>query len=224
LTRPPKSLVVCTTPRAGAGVLADLLDQTGVTGRSVVLHGDADALPATDVVLTLLTDHASFERLLARAEASSGEAGLDALWGTIGPPQFVWATRRDRVRQAISWWRARATGRWRSSDSPTGPDPTALDHDAVQDCMSDVVAQDAAWAETFAELGVVPMTLVYEDWTRRRDETLRRVLRALAIDIPAALPMAATGSAMADDATERWRAEVLAAAINRPARTRRTPI
>lgn len=257
--RPRKSLIVCTTPRSGSGLLCDYLTQSEVAGRprpyfaaasTSALHAAYEAADARELVAAITAagtgDNGIFGlrigigggvlgRMLAAVEAATGEPGLDGLWAAFGPPTFVWATRRDKVRQAISWWRATQTGRWRSPDpaDPGGPrpeavateavapevvatevvapeadEPEAVDHDAVAQRLRALVHREAAWDRVFDELGVVPITVVYEDWIRRREDTLRDLCRALG-ERPASLPVDSALRRQADAHTERWRAEVI---------------
>lgn len=234
--RPRKSVIVCTTPRGGGDLLCDYLAQSEVAGRPrayfradstpalLAAHGVAGAGELVAAVVAAGTgDNGVFGlrigigdgvlgRMLGAVEAATGAPGLDGLWSAFGPPTFVWATRRDKVRQAISWWRATQTGRGPRAEpdapEPDAPGPGAVDHDAVSHRLRVLVHQEAAWDRAFAELGVVPVTVVYEDFVRRREDTLRDLFRALG-EHPASLPVDSALRPHADADTERWRTEVI---------------
>lgn len=233
--RPRKSVIVCMTPRSGSTLLCDYLAQSEVVGRPeeyflaeswdglLAAHGVADAGALVSTIATAGTgDNGVFGlklgigggvlgRMLHAVEAATGDPGLDGIWAAFGPPTFIWATRRDKLRQAISWWRAIQTGRWRHAepDPDRGPEPPdAIDHDAVSHLLRELAHREAAWDRFFQQTGVVPITVVYEDWIRRREDTLRDLFRVLG-EHPASLPVDSALRRQADAHTERWRTEVI---------------
>ncbi|MCA9705640.1 MAG: hypothetical protein KDK70_07325 [Myxococcales bacterium] len=229
--RPSQSLVLCMTPRSGSALLCDYITQLEVAGRPgeyfladswddlLARHGARDAHELLARIVEAGTgDNGVFALkigigggvlgYLRRAvEAVAGDGGLDGLWSALGPPTFVWLTRRDKVRQAISWWRAIRSGQWQST-KPAGTELAAVEHDAVTHLLRELAHREAAWDRFFEELGVVPITVVYEDWIRRREDTLRGLCRALGV-VPASIPTDSELQRQADDRSERWRAEVI---------------
>ena len=229
--RPNKSVVVCMTPRSGSSLLCDYLAQTGSAGRPeeyfladdyealLRTHGVADGAGLVEAVVAAGTSQNGvfgvkvgigggyLSRMLRACEEATGERGVDGIWSAFGPPTFVWITRRDKVRQAISWWRAGQTGRWRSTDEGA-PEPSAIDHDAVSHLLREVSHREAAWNQFFEESGIAPVTVVYEDFTRRRGETLLSIMRVLG-ENKWRDPMDTVLRRQADERTEGWRAEVL---------------
>jgi LPS sulfotransferase NodH len=74
-------------------------------------------------------------------------------------------TRRDRVRQAVSWARAAQDGVWVvSDDEPASPTGSAhYSAEFLDGLMGLIVEGEQAWRDFYAELGVEPYDVVYED-------------------------------------------------------------
>ena len=118
--------------------------------------------------------------------------------------RYVLVTRRDKVRQAVSLWRAIQSWSWSSDQRPTGPEPVysgaAIDH-----LVNDIHAHEAAWRTYFDECEVVPPTVVYEVFVDDYVGTLRGLLRY--VGVPEADDVAIlepTRRRQADSLTDEW--------------------
>ena len=95
---------------------------------------------------------------------------------------YIWLTRRNKVRQAVSLWKASQTSQWAwKNDSEPSP-PVAYDFKKIEAQMQMMVRSEAEWEEYFTAAGIKPLTVVYEDFVEEYDETLWRVLRYLGVD------------------------------------------
>src|SRR5919201_517480 len=133
------SYVVCATPRSGSSFLCEVLSSTGVAGRPEDYFWN---LPFWSAHWGL-TDFPGFaQRLLHEGTTANGVFGSKLMWdqlddvgkqfatllslGDAGPPEvlaaafpnlhYIWLTRRDKLRQGISYSRAMETKVWRSTD------------------------------------------------------------------------------------------------------------
>ncbi len=103
--------------------------------------------------------------------------------------RYLRVLRRDRVRQAVSLWKALQTATWRVDRSRAGDEASARERepqfsfDAIDYLQRQITAQEAAWANYFEENGIEPLTIVYEELVESFEETLDRVLAFL--DVPA---------------------------------------
>ena len=135
---------------------------------------------------------------------------------------FVNTVRRDRLAQALSWFRALETSKWWrwSGTPPVEPLPSAttrwegaspvkpprLDPDKVRALMVEIDRQQSEWLHYFHERGITALTVEYEELASDRRGQIGRVLAFLGRD-----PAAATAIPdplmlrQADDLTERWR-------------------
>jgi len=92
--------------------------------------------------------------------------------------RYLWVTRRDKVRQAVSLWRALQSWSW-SSDQGAAPDEA--DHlrysaVAIEHLIRDIQAHEGEWQAYFGECGVEPFTVVYEDFVQDYEGTIREIL------------------------------------------------
>ena len=107
---------------------------------------------------------------------------------------FVWVTREDKVRQAISWFKARQTGVWGQDQEQSAPKlgrawrlgttlqpgELAFDYDGIAALMRQAEAEDAAIGQFFVTSGIEPFRVVYEEFTPHYGETILALLRWLA--------------------------------------------
>ncbi len=138
--------------------------------------------------------------------------GVGALLESVFPSlRFVWVTRREKVKQAVSMWRAVQTDSWRAgergdSDRATSGEPV-FDFDAIDHLKRRMADDDAAWCAFFYRSGIRPLTIVYEDFEADYDGALRRILGHLGVPFDAStLPEPPTRK-QADARSEDWIAE-----------------
>ena len=137
--------------------------------------------------------------------ALSDREVVDSLFPDL---RFIWVTRRDKVRQAVSWWRAAETGIWGLKKGAEPPRPERKPRyyfDAIDHLVKIVVLQDCRWQQWFAEWGAAPLTLVYEDFVQDLGGTARAVIEYLGIEDPWELDEDRIVSAVqADGLSEEW--------------------
>lgn len=102
---------------------------------------------------------------------------------------YVRVTRLDKVRQAVSLWKAIQTWTWRQ-DELLG---TAHSHthrelvfhfEAIDHLVERITTHDAAWEQYFADSGIRPFTVVYEELAQAYEQTALNILEYLHIPIP----------------------------------------
>jgi len=226
---------ICTTPRTGSQLLGQLLRATGVAGRpeeyfwreneplyqqlwrvssypDYLRHAlNAGTTPNGIFAAKMdVSEHLShFERQL-RSLPQFNEPGrpfhsiLTSLFPNL---QFIWLTRRNKVRQAVSWWKAVQTNEWarpKGDRSITEP-PLHYNFAAIDQLANESLLREAAWQAYFSEWQVRPLALVYEDFTEDYAGTVARILDFLAVREPYVLPEAAiTLVKQADTVSEEW--------------------
>ncbi len=150
---------------------------------------------------------------IAELRSLAGElpefAGLDAfelLQQLFEGPAFIRVTRRDKVRQAVSLWRALQSRAWRLEHAPGDDRPVELQYrfEGLRHLVRALEAEDSAWAEFLAIHGVTPLEIVYEDDLEAgHDRVVHRVLQHLGIAAPrgwrAAEPIKRQADALSDD-------------------------
>jgi LPS sulfotransferase NodH len=78
---------------------------------------------------------------------------------------YVWLRRRDKVRQAVSWWLADETEVWMqlAPDDRRELDHIQFDFEAIEAKRRQCEWEDERWAEFFAHNCIEPVEAVYED-------------------------------------------------------------
>ena len=99
--------------------------------------------------------------------------------------QYVWVTRRDKVRQAVSLVKARQSSQWKElTAQPQRSHAADYNFYAVDLALRQIVREECAWEEYFTRAGITPLTVVYEDLARNYESTVRELLDRLGIDLP----------------------------------------
>ncbi len=137
--------------------------------------------------------------------------------------KVIHLTRRDRLRQAVSWHRAVEDGVWWLYDSAVAR-PSRQPHyefDVIARMVDMIAEGERSWRELYATLGVTPLEVVYEDLVT--DEgyhaAVQGILGHLELDDRVVIPEPRT-QRQADDTSDEWVerffADVAALAKNLP--------
>ncbi|WP_255807560.1 Stf0 family sulfotransferase [Deinococcus sp. KNUC1210] len=152
---------------------------------------------------------ASFRRVLNLPERLST---ADVWAATFPDCRHVFMTRRHKVRLAVSWWRAIQSGEWHRARGQQPSTPIEAQHATLNDQYSfeaihhlfvEASLREALIEEFFAEASIHPLTVVYEDFLRDYEGTVRSTLRFLDLEVPAVIPAPAL-ERLADDGSEGW--------------------
>ena len=125
---------------------------------------------------------------------------------------YVRVTRSDKVRQAVSLWRAVQTQAWRQEDDGAderrAKEPT-FSFRAINYLVRMLTAHDASWDAYFLGLGHEPLTVTYEELADAHEPVVLRVLAHMGIEAPADLQIEPPKlKPQADELSERWVARV----------------
>jgi LPS sulfotransferase NodH len=141
-----------------------------------------------------------FGDLLARLGTTPEGRALEVLAERFGSLRFVHVTRRDKVEQAVSLWRAVQTRAWRASDGERAQ--PVYDARGIAYLRDQVGAHDEAWRRWFAANGIQPLHVDYETFVSSYVDTVRRVLNHLGV--PANHVPDPPLSRQGDDRSARW--------------------
>jgi LPS sulfotransferase NodH len=227
--RPTLSYFICTTPRTGSNLLCEALRNTGVAGNPEEYFWD-DALPAWYERWGVSNFAQFLERMLVEGATPNGVFGakvfagdylddflthvrrlpqysdpclsLPALMSLMFPNlRHVWLTRRNKVRQAVSWWVAFQTKVWavRSEKderamlqvfrevrniSETRKQVPRYDFQKIDSLVQEIVRREAWWQGYFSEGEIKPFSVVYEDFADSYEAVTRGLLQYLGRDSP----------------------------------------
>jgi len=153
----------------------------------------------------------------------SSEKNRARIWEHAFPNhRHIFMTRRNKVRLAVSWWRAIKSQEWhrRAGESPKSVDHAgAYSFDAIHQLFRECAMREAGIQELFSEGHVVPLTIVYEDFIQEYEKTLRKALEYLELDpnnveipVPALAP---TADSISEAWVQRFREELQEGWTNR---------
>jgi trehalose 2-sulfotransferase len=198
-TLPIVTYVICTNPRSGSHLLSDGLRSTSLAGiprewfnplgedrrrARWGLDKSADASYAAylDQVRVRSTTRngisgivlhfyqfVELEKKLARVEGFGGLTTAEMMVKAFPNLKYLWLTRRDKVRQAISYLLARTTGDWwitdggqsRKSEDTIGE--SGFDLEAIARLEQRLAHNDVAWQSYFENHNISPLIVYYED-------------------------------------------------------------
>jgi LPS sulfotransferase NodH len=102
----------------------------------------------------------------------------------FGAPRYIWISRRDVVRQAVSMWKALQTRRWRAGDGDGDAGSVVAQYrfDAIDHLVRRFEAEERGWQSFFSRHGIEPLVIAYEDQlVADPDGTIHRTLEWLGV-------------------------------------------
>ncbi len=234
-----RSYFISSTPRTGSGLLAEALESTQLAGtpreyfdpvfekhwlEKLSISADTEyfekiqsAGTSPNGVFGAKVHWHQFEHLTAKLRRihGSGVSDLELLQGTFPDLRYVFLTRRDKVRQAVSYHRAIQTGIWwlirpqaaRNEETPpTAPGPApSFDFERIDHWVTRLTFFEAEWRRYFERLRVEPYEVVYEDFVGTYELTVLAIHRDLGLPISEGLKVAPPRlRKMADEVSEEW--------------------
>jgi LPS sulfotransferase NodH len=205
-------------PRSGSWLLAEALQGTNLAGR--VREYFAPELEQDWSERWKVSSSSNYKRFLEKAieagTTSNGVFGVKIHWyqlegflsklrqlpeckgketselmPSVFPKlRYIWLSRRDKVRQAVSYYKASRTGCWWLIDShaernslPPEQAPV-FDFKAINALRNTILKHEAGWRRFFYSAGVEPLRVYYEELATDQQATVFRVLQYLSIPIP----------------------------------------
>ena len=117
---------------------------------------------------------------------------LEKLHESLPNLQLFWAQRDDKIRQAISLWKAKQTNIYNSlqegkRESPATP--PAYDFEGIRKIRDRFQAEDENWAAFFERNGLQPYEVHYEEFAPQHEAATLAILKHLNISIPTGFEM-----------------------------------
>jgi trehalose 2-sulfotransferase len=195
--------------RSGSSLLCDLLSKTKVAGQAgeFFLHWRGHSHSGWD-----FSDYPAYiQRVFDETTTPNGVFGVKLMTGSAGGikgffeqlepfPLFskltdvekvraifpnlhcLYLTRRNKIAQAVSWWKAIQNEHYHSSpDKPMPATPLKYDFAAIDHLVSEIMMEEAAHQAFLDELGIIPHTIVYEDFMQDMEGTVRGITDFLGI-------------------------------------------
>jgi trehalose 2-sulfotransferase len=208
---------VCALPRSGSSLLCELLFGTGLAGAPAE-YFDRALMKQFRARWGVTTFDDYLGALLARKTGPNGVFGFKAHFFQLAEAfpdgsldralpslRRIYITRRDRLRQAISWARAIQSGKWASDHIVKGERPVVFRREQIDRLLAGISHREHRWEAFFAASGSAPLRIDYEDLVASPDETVVGVLRHIGVE---GSERARIGSPtlrrQADEVTEDW--------------------
>jgi LPS sulfotransferase NodH len=122
--------------------------------------------------------------------------------------QYVWLIRHDKIRQAISYYRASKTGEWWNIPGINGHDLESItpefDFDRINYLERLLLSHESKWQKYFEENHLNPLVLVYEEFADDHAEAVREVLMYLGLSYPKQIDLRSRLRRQSDAVTEKW--------------------
>lgn len=201
---------MCTIARSGSTWLCDLVSSTGLLGSPMEYLLNLNkwyyhfGLPED----TRLEDYLAF--LLEYTSTPNGVFGvkgsreqLEPFFNCFGNVPCVWLRRRNKLEQAISWYRAAETGLWhirRDSPRPTAP----FNRARINQFLEIIEEREAEWTSWFSHKGVLPLEIFYEQACQNPLAAVRAIAEYVGIQSAKIQCVNTRHQIMRDETTSRW--------------------
>lgn len=225
--RPQRSYFICTLPRSGSWLLAESLEKTKIAGRPreyfdpVIFEkksSEEKRGALANIIQKGMTENGVFSvkfhwyqfEFAPRLLTSNGDANLPIpiLMARRFPNlSYIWLSRRDKVRQAISYYRASKTGQWweiPGVNADTEPQIPEFDFDRINYLERLLLSHESRWQKYFEENDLDPLFLVYEEFVDNHALVVTEVLKHVGISQPDHLDIRPRLKRQSDALTEEW--------------------
>lgn len=243
---PIASYVICTNPRSGSWLLSEALSSTAIAGNPREWFNIAEEQYNSARWHIKYPDISNFSvylgNVLARAKTSNGIVGIKLHYYqfadlakrlaaiddirvrslsqsmSLAFPniKYIWLTRRDKGRQAISYYKALNTGEWWKIGGiapirqAQANNEITLEPTAIQSLEQTLWQNDQNWQAYFKEHEISPYLIYYEDLASDYTGTIKDVLKWLDIGNAENVPIRAPRLKRQSDAkTEAWLASYI---------------
>lgn len=130
------------------------------------------------------------------------------VWSTAFPNcKHIYMTRRNKVRLAVSWWRAIVSGEWHREFGQKPQEHDIADkynYEAIRHLIFESMMCEAAIEDFLTESDIIPLTIVYEDFIQDYEGTVMKVLGFLGVPSDSASVSPPALDKLADDVAEEW--------------------
>ena len=214
---PVVTYVICTNPRSGSYLLCDGLASTSLAGRPREWFNPLGEESRRSRWGLDKWPDATYGRYLAQVQTRSmtrnGISGIklhfnqflrlekklaavkdfedlptaELMAKAFPNLQYLWLTRRDKARQAISYLLASKTGAWcivdtgKSISNEKTIDEPDFEPQSIARMQETLERSDAAWQCYFDSSNINPLVVYYEDLATDYSGTVRRVLNWLGV-------------------------------------------
>ena len=198
---PPRPYLLCSSPRTGSHFLCRILHALGIgvpheyfNTNYTALFGERYGVAVGDA----LRDPIRYWRLLESKRSQGGWVGAKlqfphllsffasgSLNAVLRNARYIYLYRRDLLAQAESWSRSLSTGKWSFDEVATTTPLPHIGTDAAQlsRLVRALAMQDSQWRVFFAEHGITPYWLAYEDLLEQPQQKIAELCAHLGCEL-----------------------------------------
>lgn len=123
--------------------------------------------------------------------------------------QHIFLTRRNKIRQAVSWWKAIKDGIWHLKANENFTQNNSFsenqyDFNAIKHLFLEISLRESAIQAYFSKHNIIPLTLTYEDFIQDVDQTILRILEFLKIPVRGKLDIEMNYHKTSNELSEKW--------------------
>lgn len=130
------------------------------------------------------------------------------VWEQVFPNHcHIFMTRRNKIRLAVSWWRAIQSDEWHKANGEQREQvdlSNSYSFDAINHLYNECSMREAGIQEFFTEGGFTPLNIFYEDFIQNYEGTIRTILDYLELDSRSISIAPPALTKLADDVSEEW--------------------
>ena len=159
------------------------------------------------------------EMIQMRQVQPSSNINHEAIWADLFPNcKHIYLTRRNKVRQAVSWWKAIQDNTWhieagqnKQQNSDEFYDKN-YNFDALSHLFKEATLRECAIQSYFKQHHIQPLTIVYEDYIENFEASIRQIVEYLDVD-SASIPVgeffySPTANQKSEGWVQRFRADL----------------
>ena len=127
--------------------------------------------------------------------------------GARSQHKHIYMTRRNKVRLAVSWWKAIQTQEWHRQygSSQIVNLENEYSYEAIDHLFAECSIREAAIQDFFNSGSIIPLTIVYENFIFAYEETIRNILNYLELPNTEEVSIAPPPlQKLADDVSQQW--------------------
>ncbi|MBC8501377.1 MAG: sulfotransferase [DPANN group archaeon] len=226
---PEKSYIICCTPRSGSNLLRLLLRETELAGNpkehfgsmfKVVENGNIPYVEYLRKIKSFTSTpnkvfgtkmhwfiYEKFERFMKRTSYYKNLKGDDLLREIFPNLKYIFLTRKDKIKQAISYWKAKQTRVWVSfgNEELAYKKEPVYSFKGINECLKKIELDEEKWLAFFKDNNLSPLTIIYEDLCENFEGAIKEVLKLLEVSIPKNLKVSKPKSRiLSDDLSKEW--------------------
>ena len=227
---------------------------TGISDQSILDHLDERGIGNDPPPRSPLWSRTAYDRYLEWAmdagTTQNGVFGAKLMWGYLGDfvsllrnipgyrdqslaellPEvfpdlrFIRVVRANKVRQAVSLWKAVQTATWRETEASRGLDASISDADsppyqdflqqhrpqlrfhygAIAHLLDQILTEEASWDAFFEHTGITPVLVLYENFASDPRASTSSLLGRLDLETPDGFTLEPRMRRQSDEINDDW--------------------